>query len=255
MTERRQGLYDPGREGAHPDVDGLHSHGVEKVQPDLHGREARVVEGSVLETLGAGRESVALREHRSPGDGSPGEPRAVQLLQGRAACQECPHARWVSEHLVEREGDVVRVPPPQVEAIRGHISGGVQEHVPLQLLGLGDPFQWMLDAGEVGLGRIGEKLPPGLAAPAKELAQGVLRHPHVRGLHGYVAGDGLSDPVEGPDPDNGVVVVEGEQETIPGLEGVGLAHQLQGTAGVGSEDQYVLLRIRVEELQDPPPAS
>ena len=65
---------------------------------------------------------------------------------------------------------------------------------------------------------------------------------HVSGLGAPCAGE-LADPVDG------VVVVEGEQEPVSGVERVRLADQPQRAGRVRGEDRDVLLGRGVEELQ------
>ena len=57
-------------------------------------------------------------------------------------------------------------------------------------------------------------------------------------------------PVELANPVHRIVVVEGQQQLVAGLERIRFADQLQGMAGVGGEHHRVLVRRRVEETQD-----
>ena len=65
---------------------------------------------------------------------------------------------------------------------------------------------------------------------------------HVRGL-GAPGARELADPVDG------VVVVEGEQEAVAGVERVRLADEPQRAGGVRGEDRDVLVGRGVEELE------
>ena len=102
--------------------------------------------GAVLEGRGARGQDEAVGLDRGHVDGPAGEPGTVEPGQGRLAGHERPHARGVAEHLVEGEGHEVGVPAAQVEAVRGHEGGGVEQHVAAPGLRLRDPLQGVLDA-------------------------------------------------------------------------------------------------------------
>lgn len=57
-------------------------------------------------------------------------------------------------------------------------------------------------------------------------------------------------PVEFADTVDRVVIVEGQKELVPGLEGIGLSDQLQSVARIGGEDDAVLTGRSVEELEN-----
>jgi hypothetical protein len=50
------------------------------------------------------------------------------------------------------------VPAGEVEPVGGHVGGRVEEHVPAVVVGLLDPGERVLDAGEVRLGRVGDQV-------------------------------------------------------------------------------------------------
>ena len=146
------------------------------------------------------------------------------------------------------------MPAAEVEAVRGHEGGGVEQHVPARACAPADPLQRVLDAGEVGLrGESEEVVAPGGRLRGRGRAR--LVHPQVRRHHRQVDGAGAVCAIELADAVHGVVVVEGEQELVSGRERVGLADQLQRVAGVGREHHRVLVGVGAEEVEDAAPAS
>ena len=105
---------------------------------------------------GSGLVVLALDERGH--DRAAGEPRSLELGERVAAREQAADAGRPAEHLVERERDEVRMPDAQVEPVGRDVGGGVEQHVPAVRVGLLDPLQRVLDAGEVRLGRVGEQV-------------------------------------------------------------------------------------------------
>ena len=113
----------------------------------------------------------------------------------------------------------------------------------------------MLHAGEVRLRRVGEEVVSARARQRQLAVERRLVDPQLRRLHRHVGRFGAAGAIELPDAVHRVVIVEGEQKAVAGLERIRLADQLEGLAGVGGEDRDVLLRVGAEELQHPPAAT
>ena len=153
-----QRLEHPRAEALDPPRDRVDADPLDVAQADLDRRDAEVVDGAVLEQRVAGErhDHVALDvrgDHRAAA-----EPGALQPLERRAPREQRAEPGRVAEHLVEGDRDEVRLPHRQVEPARRHERGGVQDHVPAALLGRRDPLERVLDAGEVGLRRVGEEV-------------------------------------------------------------------------------------------------
>ena len=188
---------------------------------------------------------VALHER---GDDRPaGEPRPLQLVQRLAPRQEHPDAGRPAEQLVERDRHEVRVPPRQVEAVRGGERGRVDEDVPAVLVGLLDPVERMVDAGEVRLRRIGEQVVVRAAELGEIAGQEALVDAQLGCGARHVGRLGAAGAGELAHAVHRVVVVEGEEEPVARAERVRLADEPQRSRRVRREDGDVLLRIRTEE--------
>ena len=116
-------------------------------------------------------------------------------------------------------------------------------------MGLLDPLQRVMRAGEVRLRGEGEEVVVIAGRVGQVARQQALVHAqigrdarHVGRLRAPGAGE-LADAVDR------IVVVEGEQEAIAGAERVGLADEPQRAGRVGREDRDVLLRGGFEELE------
>ena len=139
-------------------VDRLDADPVEEAQADLDGGQVEVVDGAVLEVRRARGGLVPLALDEGGDDRAAGEPGPLELGQRLAAREQAADAGRPAEHLVEGEGDEVRVPAAEVEPVGRHVGGGVEEHVPAVRVRLLDPVERVLDAGEVRLGRVGEQV-------------------------------------------------------------------------------------------------
>jgi hypothetical protein len=112
-----------------------------------------------------------------------------------------------------------------------------------------DPLKRVVRAGEVGLRGVGEQavvIARGIGQVARQQA---LVHTEIGRGARDVGRLGAAGTGELANPVDRVVVVEGEQETIPLAEGVGLADKPQRAGGVGREDRLVLLGGGIEEPQ------
>ena len=182
----------------------------------------------------------------------PGEPRALELGERVAAGEQAADAGRPAEHLVEGSRHEVRVPAAEVEPVGRHVCGGVEQHVPAVRVGLLDPLQRVLHAGEVRLRGVGEQVVVIAEGVGQVARQQALVHAQIGRDARDVGRLGAAGAGELADAVDRVVVVEREQEAIPGVEGVGLADEPQRAGRVGREDRDVLLRIGAEELQHPP---
>jgi hypothetical protein len=133
------------------------------------------------------------------------------------------------------------------------VRGGVQQHIPAVRLRLPDPFERVLDAGEVRLRGVREQV----VVIANRVGQMTREQPFVDPQLGgdarNVGGLSAVGTRELTDAIDRVVVVEREQETVAVMEGVPLAvplaDQPQRLGCVGREDRHVLLGGRSEELE------
>ena len=134
------------------------------------------------------------------------------------------------------------MPAGEVEPVGGDVGGGVEEDVPAVAMGLLDPGERVLDAGEVRLRRIGEQV----VVLAGDLGQVARQQFLADSQLGCLARDvdrfSAAGAGEFADPVDRVVVVEAEQEAVAGAERVGLADQAQGAGRVRGEDRNVLVR-------------
>jgi hypothetical protein len=53
-------------------------------------------------------------------------------------------ARWIAEHLIERDGNKIRFDFAQVQFVGGDEGGGVEQDVPAVGVRFLDPFERML---------------------------------------------------------------------------------------------------------------
>ena len=61
-----------------------------------------------------------------------------QLGQRFAPHQQAAQPGRIAEHLVEGEGDEIRMPPAQVEPVGRHEGGGIEQDIPAERLGFLD---------------------------------------------------------------------------------------------------------------------
>ena len=222
----------------------------EEVETDVDGWDVGVVQGAVFECGGSSRHGVTVGLDRCHLDRTAGEPWPMELLEGWPPRNECSDTGGVAKHLVERQGNIVRMVATQVEPIGRHEGGGIEEHVPTAILSPLDPLQWMLNSGEVRLGWKGEEVVATLLGEAPGGVQQRFRDPHLRRSDRNIGGPRPVGPVEFADAVDRVVIVEGQEELVPGLEGIGLSYQLQSVARIGGEDDAVLTGRSVEELEN-----
>src|SRR4051812_41462320 len=186
-------------------------------------------------------------------DRAAAEPRALEPRKRVSPREQRAEAGRVAEQLVEGHRDEVGPPDAEVQPAGRQECGGIDYHVPPALLREGDPLERMLDAGEVGLRRVGEEVVPvrarvvevALEQPVGNAEIGSLER-NVRGRRTLCTGE-LADAVDR------VVVVERRQETAVLAELEGLTDQSQRTRRVGSEDAGVLTLLGIEVAQDGSP--
>jgi hypothetical protein len=198
---------------------------------------------------GASSPLVPLALDERGEDRAAGEPGTLESLERLAARKQRADAGRPAEHFVEGQCDEVRMPLGEIEQVGRNEGGRVEEHVPAVRVGPFDPLEWVLDAGEVGLGWVGEQVVL-VADNLGEVAREQLSVDAELGrLARDVAGLGAAGAREFADPVDRVVVVEGKEEAVAGTERVGLANEVQRAGRVRSEDRHVLVRRGAEELE------
>ena len=158
MPQRAERVEQPAAERRDARVDRLDTDPVEEAQADLDGGEVEVVDGAVFEVRRARGRLVVLALDERRDDRSAREPRPLEFGERLSPGEQTTHTGGPAEHLVERERDEVGMPSVQVEPVGRDVRGGVEQHVPAVRLGLLDPFQGVVDAGEVRLCRVGEQV-------------------------------------------------------------------------------------------------
>ena len=142
----------------------------------------------------------------------------------------------------------------EVEPVGRNEGRRIEKNVEAFGLGLLDPLERMLNPGEVRLRGIREEIVAAAVRRIEVVIQHRFIHAQLGRDHGHVGGSRAPQAVEFANAVHRVVVVEGQQEEIARAEGVRLAHQFQGVAGVRGEHQRVFLRIAPEETEDALPA-
>ena len=118
MTQHRHALQEQASHRLDMPVDRRHAHRREMTEPDLDGGKPEIVDRAVLETDLVVGERVTLHDDRRHRDGPAREPRPSQAGERLAAHDERSDPRRVPEQLVPGDGDEIRVPSRQVEAVR-----------------------------------------------------------------------------------------------------------------------------------------
>jgi hypothetical protein len=130
-------------------VDRLEPDPLEVAQADLDRGQVEEVEGAVLEVGGTRRRLVPLALDEGGDDRAAREPGSLELGERVAAGEQAADAGRPAEHLVEGEGDEIGMPAEEVEPAGGDVGGRVEQDVPAVVMGLLDPGERVLDAGEV----------------------------------------------------------------------------------------------------------
>src|SRR5688500_8031082 len=89
--------------------------------------------------------------------GSAGEPGPIECGKRIPASNERTHARWVPEHLVERDRHEVRLDRIEAERVRRDEGGGIQQDGETRALSDVDQREWMLHSRKVRLRGKGEE--------------------------------------------------------------------------------------------------
>ena len=109
----------------------------------------------------------------------------------------------------------------------------------------------MLDAGEVGLGRVGKEVVGLRVDLIQQGSDFLVIDAHLRRDHRRVGDDGAMGAGKLADAIDRIMVVKGEQIAAAGGERVGFADQFEGAAGVLGEDADIFSWIGVEKFQYP----
>ena len=249
VLQRTQHVEQPRAERGDAGVDRLNADALEEVQADLDRRQVQVVDRAVLEMGCAWRRLEPLTLHERGDDRPAREPRPLELRQCVSPREQAADARWPAEHLVERNRHEVRMPATEVKPVRRYVRGGVQQHIPAVRLRLPDPFERVLDAGEVRLRGVREQVVVIADRVGQIAREQPFVDPQLGGDARNVGGLSAVGTRELTDAIDRVVVVEREQETVAVMEGVPLADLPQRPGCVGREDRHVLLGGRSEELE------
>ena len=153
MAKADQTIEQPSGQVLDATVDRVHADRLEMSQTRLDRRQREEVDRAVLEAGRARREHVARLRDPGHADRSACEPRPPEPGQRVVANDQRSHAGRVADRLVPGHRDEVRVPARQVEPVRRHEGGRVEQHVPAASLRRRDPLEWMPDARVVRLGR------------------------------------------------------------------------------------------------------
>ena len=120
----------------------------------LHRRQVEIVDGAILEASLARDQVVpAFALHRGNGDRAAGKPGPVQFRQRAAPGDQAADAGRIAKNLVEGERHKVGLDSAQVEPVGRREGRAVEQYIPALRLCVRHPFQRMLHAAEVGLGR------------------------------------------------------------------------------------------------------
>jgi hypothetical protein len=149
LPQGEQLLEEPSGQAAHPFVNRVDANRFKVRQPDLDGREREVVERAILERRFPFGQIVLVALDRCNGDGAAREPRATQLGERRLSGQEAADAGGIPKQLVEGLDHEIRRISPEIEPVRRCKGRCVEQHIPALRLRRGDPFERVLNAGEV----------------------------------------------------------------------------------------------------------
>ena len=117
-------------------------------------------------------------------------------------------------------------------------------------MGALDPFQGVLDTGEIGLGGVGEQVVLPRDRRVQTRFERFSIDPQIREADRNIGHFGTPGVGIFADAVDRVVVVEGQQVAVARGKGIGLPDQFEGAAGVLGENDRVFGRVSMEELQD-----
>lgn len=251
MAEREHLFEEPVGQAHDAKMDSIPADVLELTEADVNGWKVQEVDCAIFKALVVVKEDVAVAQGRASPDGSTSERWTLQFQQGILAGNETPDTGWVTEHLVERYWYEVGVPYREVEAVSRYIGGGIETDEATLSLGSSDPFEWVLNTAEVGLSGVGEESRTDRAIKLgfKSFLQGNIAHTEI-GCQWDIGSFGAFCACELADTLNGVVVVHQQDVVAPGVEWECLSDKLQRARCVGSENHAVLLRRRLEILED-----
>ncbi len=157
VAQRSEPVEEPAGQAHHPLVDQVDPDAVDPGQPGLQIGYLQEAERAVLEPgLARGqRVPVALHAgqvHRPAGE--PGTPQPPQRLPPR---DQAADAGRVAEHLVPADRHEIGLDHGQVQPVRRHVGGRVQQDVVAMLVRRLYPAQRMLHPAEVALRRVGQQ--------------------------------------------------------------------------------------------------
>ena len=156
-------------------VDDIDPDPTEEAKTDLDRGQVEEVDGAILE-VGRARSGLVPLALDEGGDDRPTrEPRTLEAGERVSARDQRADAGRPAEHLVEGEGDEVRLEMGEVEPVGRHVCSGVEKDVPAVLVRLLDPGERMLHTGEVRLGWIGKEV----VVLAPHVGQVAGQHPLV----------------------------------------------------------------------------
>ena len=235
----------PSSKAADAGLNQLEADRCEMLQPDLDRRNAEVVQRPVLEPRLARGQDVRARLHGREVDGAAGEPGAVQRRQHLVSYQKTTHACRITEHLVERDADKVRLHLGQIEPVGGNEGGRIEQHVPSARVRVIDELERMLHAAEIRLRGIREESRAGRGR-RQHRVEAIDVDPQLRHADRDVLDGSPLGARELADAVHRVVVVDRQQELRTGAERVGLPHVLQRAGRIRREHRRVVVWRRVE---------
>lgn len=250
MLKRLQLIQQPAGEGGDTLMNSAVTDACQMIQPESHGWNVKEIQGAVLKAGGCIGRIVFSASNGGYRRGAAGKPAAVELFDLFATRKQNAATGGVAKHFVKGNWNEIGFPQAEIQLVGGHKGSRIQQHIPAQLLGAGDPGQVVLDAGEVGLGGVGEQvgaLPIDLLQSHCEL---FFVQAQVRQYDGDISDLSAFGKRILADTVDRVVVVEGEQVAAACPERVALANQLERCAGIVGEDAGVFLRVGIEELED-----
>src|SRR5258708_6930088 len=246
MVQGQEVVKQAARQTPHPFMDHLHANGHQMSEADGYRREIEVVDCSIFKCCLAFDHLMPLALDASCPDGTSGKPGALQFGQCRFAYQQTADARRVAEHFIERDRHKIGMPFEEIQSIGWREGSAIHEHIPPSCMGLFNPLQWVLYTAEVGLGRVGKQVKVLRTSLIESMNQLSLVHTEVRSYNRHIC-EGcpfrfgkLADAVDR------VVVIEGEQVLPTRSKGIRLPYKLKRTTGIGSEDDRIFIRGRIE---------
>jgi hypothetical protein len=173
----------------------------------------------------------------------------MQLRQGGVPHEQTADTGRISEHLVKRDRHEIGLHSGEIQPIGWDERRRIEQHVPAAGMRALDPVQRVLDAREVGLRRVREKVRTRWIRLIEQPGETIFVEPQIGQGERCVVDGGCAGLRELADAVDRVVIVEGEEQLSTLDEGVALTNVFQGAARVEREDGGVVA-VGVEVVQD-----